>query len=98
MRRGAMRVPVVEIGTRLAADGERVFKSGGGDEGDAGAFAFEQGVGRDGGAVADFQLIGAGLRWRCVAHGFENGAARILGRGTQLEDFDAFRRRGRRSR
>ena len=52
--RGAMVVPVVEIGAGLAGDGESVFESRGGDKGDACAFALEQRVGGDGGAVADF--------------------------------------------
>ena len=49
--RGA--VEVVELGAGLAADGDGVFKAGGGDEGYACAFSFEHGVGADCGAVAD---------------------------------------------
>ena len=50
--RGAVMIPVVEIRTSLAGDGEGVFKTGSGDESDARAFALEQGIGGDGGAVA----------------------------------------------
>ncbi len=40
---------VIELGAGLAADLEDVFEAGGGDEGDAGSFAFEKSVGGDGG-------------------------------------------------
>ena len=49
-----MVIPVVEIGAGLARNGEGIFKSSGGDECDARAFAFEQCVGGDGCAVANF--------------------------------------------
>ena len=83
-----MVIPVVEIGARLAADGERVFKSRRGDKGDARAFAFEQRVGGDSGAVADFDG-GFGNEARDLANGFEDGAAGIIGSGGKLEDLDA---------
>jgi hypothetical protein len=51
----------LEVGAvRTAADEEEVFEAGGGDEGGVGAFAFEQGVGGDGGAVDDFEFAAAG--------------------------------------
>ena len=85
---GAVTVPVVEIGARLPCNGEGVLESGGGDEGDAGTFAFEQRVGGDGGAVANFD--GGGRNERADAgDGFEDGAAGIAGRGGELEHFDA---------
>ena len=83
-----MVVPVVEIGAGLAGDGEGVFKSGGGDEGDARAFAFEQCVGGDGGAVADFDGI-RGNELGDFANGFKDGATGIVGRGGELEHLDA---------
>ncbi len=83
-----MVIPVVEIGARLPGNGERVFESRSGDEGDARAFAFEQCVGGDGGAVADFDSGGRN-EGGDSADGFEDGAARIVGRGGKFEHVDA---------
>ena len=79
-----MVIPVVEIGAGLAGDGERVFESCGGDEGDARTFALEQGVGGDGGAVANFD---GGCRNEVgdFADRFEDGAAGIVWSGGQFE-------------
>ncbi len=85
---GAVMVPVVEVGAGLAGDGEGVFESRSGDEGDARAFAFEQGVGGDGGAVADFDG-GGGNEFADAADGFKDGAAGIVGRGGKFEHVDA---------
>lgn len=78
--RGAVVIPVVEIGTGLAGDGESVFESSCGDEGDAGAFAFEERVSGDRGAMADFDGIGADER-ADAADGFEDGTAGVVGSG-----------------
>ena len=86
--RGAMVVPIVEIGAGLAGDGEGVFKSSSGDEGDACAFALEQSVGGDGGAVANF--YGGGCdEVRDFVDGFEDGAAGIVWRRREFEHTDA---------
>src|SRR6185437_13131352 len=42
-------------GASGAADGDGVLEAGGGKKGDARAFALEQGIGADGGAVANFR-------------------------------------------
>ena len=86
--RGAVVIPVVEIGASLAGDGESVFKSRGGDEGDARAFAFEQRVGGDGGAVADFNG-GFGHERGNFVNCLKDGAAWIVWGGGKLEDMDA---------
>ena len=52
-RLDAVEEEVVELGAGLASDFDGVFEAGGGDEGGAGAFAFEQRVGADGGAVEE---------------------------------------------
>ena len=95
--RGAMVVPVVEIGTGLAGDGECVFESGGGDESDARAFAFEQRIGGDGGAVADFDRL---RRCGCaiLLDRVEDGAAGSSGVEGSLSTSMRLPRRGRRSR
>ena len=74
-----MEVPVVEAGAGLAGNGEGVFKARGGDEGDACAFAFEQGVGGDGGAVADFD-------GRPVADAMRSTASRMARPGSSGVD------------
>ena len=84
----AVLVPVVEIGAVLAGDGEGIFESGCGDESYACAFALEQCVGSDRGAVADFDLIGRNERGD-LADSFEDGAAGIGGGGGEFEDLDA---------
>ena len=86
--RGAVVIPVVEVGAGLAGNGECVFESCGGDEGDARAFALEQSVGGDGGAVADFDG-GGGNEFADAADGFEDGAAGVVGRGGKFEHVDA---------
>ena len=73
-----MVVPVVETGTGLASDGERVFEASGGDKGDARAFAFEQRIGGDGGAVANFDHGCAGTD-RDLFDGVEDRAGWISG-------------------
>lgn len=85
--RGAMVVPVVEVGARLAGDGKRVFESNGGDEGDTRAFALEQRIGGDGGAVAYFDGTGRN-EFAYTANGFKDGAAGIVGRGREFEHLD----------
>ncbi len=52
-RLDAVEEEIVELGAGLASDLDGVFESGGGDERGAGAFAFEQRVGADGGAVEE---------------------------------------------
>ena len=52
-RLDAIEEEVVELGAGLASDLDGVFETGGGDQSGARAFAFEQSVGADGGAVQD---------------------------------------------
>ena len=73
--------PVVEFGTSLTADGDGVFESLRGDEGDACAFALEHGVGANGGAVADDDCGFGGE----LAKAVEYGLAGVVRRG---EDFE----------
>ena len=85
---GAVVIPVVEIGAGLAGNGERVFESRGGNEGDTRTFALEEGVGGDGRAVANFN----GRSRNQVgdfANRFEDGAAGIVRRGGEFEHVDA---------
>ena len=73
--------PVVEAGAGLAADGEGVFKSAGGDEGDAGSGALKHGVGADGGSVAN---DGAGDGTDLLKALYDGGAG-IVGCGKNLK-------------
>ena len=83
-RQGSGRAePVVEAAARLPADGDGVFKAGGGDEGDACALALEHRVGTDGGAMANIVSL---LRRGDLRDGFEYGAAWICGGGEELQD------------
>ena len=51
---------VVELGAGLASDFDGVFEAGSGDERGARAFALEQRVGADGGAVQEDEFAGRG--------------------------------------
>ena len=73
--------PVIEAGASLAADGDGVFKSAGGDEGDARALALEHGIGAHSGAVADYCV---GRRTE-LAETFKNGLAGIARRGKNFQ-------------
>ena len=57
-RFGLLKEKIVEFGAGLAADGDGVFKAGGGDKGDTRAFTFEQRIGADGGSVTHFNRVG----------------------------------------
>jgi hypothetical protein len=81
-------IPIVEIGTSLAGDGEGVFESCSGDESDARPFALEQCVGGNGGAVADFDGCVRSKRGD-LRDGFKDGAAGIVGSGGEFENADA---------
>jgi hypothetical protein len=81
-------IPIVEIGTSLAGDGEGVFKTGSGDESDARAFALEQGIGGNGGAVADLDGC-VGRKGGDLGDGFKDGTAGVIGSGGEFEDADA---------
>jgi hypothetical protein len=82
-RAWGLDLEVVESGAGLAADEEDIFEAGGGDEGDTGAFSFEQRVGRDGAAVGDFGLLaGEG------ADAFEYGARGVVRGGAEFVDVE----------
>ena len=55
-RLDAVEEEIVELGAGLASDFDGVFEAGGGDERGARAFAFEQRVGADGGAVEEDEI------------------------------------------
>src|SRR5580692_6523210 len=55
-RLNAAEEEVVKLGTGLASYLDGVFETGGGDQGGTGAFAFEQRIGADGGAVQDCEF------------------------------------------
>src|ERR1022692_1825640 len=76
----AVEEEVVELGAGLAADFDGIFETGGGNQSRARAFAFEQGVGADGGAMQknEFALV------IDFAEGFDDGLRGIGGSG---EDF-----------
>ena len=76
----AVEEEVVELGASLASDFDGVFETGGGDQGGARAFAFQQSVGADCGAVQDYQFTFGGD----FAEGFDDGLGGIGGSG---EDF-----------
>ena len=52
----AVEEEIVELGASLASDFDGVFETGGGDQSGARAFAFQQSVRADCGAVQDYQF------------------------------------------
>ena len=79
---GEGREPIVEFCAGLATDGDGVFEACGSDEGDVRAFAFEHGVGADGGSVADVD----GFTACDLAQGGEDGERGVGGGGEDFED------------
>src|SRR3990172_6454817 len=68
---------VVQLGSGLAADEEDVAEAAGGDEGGAGAFALDDGVGGHGGAVD--HVVGLGLHLREAVQEGAGGVVRRRG-------------------
>ena len=90
-RLDAVEEKIVELGAGLASDFDGVFESGGGDEGGARAFALEQRVGADGGAVEEdeFAVADAQSFVDDLAEGFDDGLRGIGGRGKNFEHAEA---------
>ena len=93
-RRFGFQIEIVHLATNLPADFQDIAKSSRRDEPDAGAFSFEHGVGRYGGAVDEARDRG----WRygkTIAKDIErghHGAARIVACRRQFQNVRVRRR------
>ena len=84
-RLDAIEEEIVELGARLASDLDGVFESGGRDQSGARAFAFQQSVGADGGAVQDDEFAVV----IDFAEGFDDGLGGIGWRGENFQHAQA---------
>src|SRR5579864_8281465 len=86
-RLDALEEKIVKLGTRLAADLDGIFKSGGRHECGAGALAFEKGICTHGCAVKKNKLFGGGNFLECNY----DSLRWIGGRGEYLQYLEAAR-------